>query len=106
MHRIIKTIFIFILAVYCCLGVVTILHWGVNVCPFYFATFTKSEIVPIVCGLPTWDMLIKAKNDKIILGVVWFIFFQEFVPIATGQPISLLFVSGMMSLWKTNNSSS
>lgn len=68
MHRIIKAIFIFILTVYCCLGVVTILHWGMNVCTFHFATFTKSEIIPTVYGLPDWDMLMKANDDKIILG--------------------------------------
>ena len=44
------------------------LHWGLNVCPFEFSTFEDSQIMPIIYGYPTTELVLRALNGEIILG--------------------------------------
>ncbi len=50
------------------LGGVVGLQWGLNVCPFEFTTFEDSQVMPIIYGYPTTELVARALNGEIILG--------------------------------------
>ncbi len=66
MSKIFRTVLYFIVAFYSFIVLVLALHWGLNVCPFHLKTFKKP--LPVVYGLPTIDMFLKAKSGESILG--------------------------------------
>src|SRR4030065_1073709 len=43
-------------------------HWGLNVCPFHIKTFKRSQLVPVVYGLPTIQGLASESRGEIVLG--------------------------------------
>lgn len=46
----------------------TALHAGLYLCPHTLSTFDRSEIIPVVYGLPTEEMYQKAKKGKIAIS--------------------------------------
>ena len=44
------------------------LHAGLNVCPFHFKHFKKSEAIPVVYGYPTLLTLIRALQGEVVWG--------------------------------------
>lgn len=44
------------------------LHAGLNVCPFHFKHFKKSEAIPVVYGYPTLLTLIMASQGEVVWG--------------------------------------
>jgi hypothetical protein len=63
-----KAPLILFLAFHGILGGVVGLHWGLNVCPFEFSTFEDSEVMPIIYGYPTTELVLRALNGEIFLG--------------------------------------
>ncbi len=43
-------------------------HAGLHVCPLHLARVERSKIVPVVYGLPTGELLIKAERKEVALG--------------------------------------
>ena len=44
------------------------LHAGLNVCPFHFKHFKKSEAIPVVYGYPTLLTSIRASQGEVVWG--------------------------------------
>ena len=44
------------------------LHAELNVCPFHFKHFKKSEAIPVVYGYPTLETLLRASHGEVVLG--------------------------------------
>lgn len=67
-RRIKRIVLILGLGLLCFITVTTALHMGLHVCPFHFARFARSNVIPVVYGLPTSEALEEAKRGEIVLG--------------------------------------
>lgn len=66
--RVFKVIAILIVVFYCSIAMVIAPHWGLDVCPFAFKNMRQSDFIPVVHGLPTVDIYLKAEKGEILFG--------------------------------------